>query len=110
LPEPNLGGFSPVTVSAPLPPRELVRRLAAQPALLATQAFAEQAVARPLVPAARAQMRFERGGVRVTASSTAESALLLPLQFSPLLPPGRRRQRRDGHARQRDPHAAPVQA
>jgi hypothetical protein len=82
LSAPNLGGFSPRKVSAALAPTELLRRLAAEPGLLESEAFAEQAVNQELVPVERSQMRFERGEVHVTASSRGQSALLLPLQFS----------------------------
>jgi hypothetical protein len=79
---PNLGDFSPRKVSAALKRADLARRLAAEPALLESETFAEQAVRQELVPIERSQMRFERGGVHVTASSRGQSALLLPVQFS----------------------------
>jgi hypothetical protein len=80
--DPNLASFSPVKVSGPISPSELLERIGANPALFESEAFVDSSETRQLVPVQRSQMTFERGAVHVTASSAGPSALLLPLQFS----------------------------
>ena len=82
LSDPNVAGFSPLKLSGPISPAELLRRIAAEPAVLESEAFVDSPTAQILVPVERSQMVFERGAVHVTARSTGTSALLLPLQFS----------------------------
>src|SRR5262249_25045631 len=82
LPKPNITGFSPRKLSPPLAWPELSKRIAAQPAVLETEAFTEPLWTHEPVPGGRSQLRFERGGVHVTARSAGRSALLLPVQFS----------------------------
>ena len=69
-------------LSGPISPAELLRRIAAEPAVLESEAFVDSPAAQILVPVERSQVVFERGAVHVTARSTGPSALLLPVQFS----------------------------
>jgi hypothetical protein len=82
LSDPNVAGFSPLKLSGPISPAELLRRIAAEPAVFESEAFVESPGAQALVPAERSRIVYERGGVQVTARSTGPSALVLPLQFS----------------------------
>jgi len=82
LSDPNVAGFSPLKLSGPISPAELLRRIAAEPAVFESEAFVESPRAQALVPAQRSRLVYERGGVHVTARSRGPSALLLPLQFS----------------------------
>jgi len=80
--QPNLGTFSPVEVDVDSGVAGLRAAVESNPAILASRAFVESAMAGPFVPAREARMIFERGGVRIMASSDGTSMLLLPLQFS----------------------------
>lgn len=80
--QPNLGSYSPVEVEVNSGINELRRRIDANPAILTTTAFVQEPIAGSFTPARNAQMFFEKGGVRVVASSDGASMLLLPLQFS----------------------------
>ena len=82
LAAPNLGGVSPTRVVAGKGADEVFAAIAADPGMLRDTAFTASAVTEPLVPARTARMRFERGGVAVSAQSGGLSALLLPVQFS----------------------------
>jgi hypothetical protein len=82
LSDPNVAGLSPLKLSGPVSPAELLRRIAAEPAVLESEAFVDSPTAQILVPVERSQVVFERGAVHVTARSTGPSALLLPVQFS----------------------------
>jgi hypothetical protein len=89
--QPNLGTFSPTKVEVETGFSQLRTSAENNPALLASRAFVSAAIAGSFAPARGARIFFERGGVRVTASSDGTSLLLLPLQFSNCL-------------RARDPH------
>lgn len=86
LPRPNLGGYSPVKLSAIGSAKNFVDRVEVDPSILQTEAyvFGHETLERDgqLVPAANSTMLFEKGGVHVTAKSAGHSAVLLPLQFS----------------------------
>jgi hypothetical protein len=82
LSDPNVAGFSPLKLSGPISPAELLHRIGSQPALFESEAFVDSPTAQMLVPVERSQVVFERGGVHVTARSADASALLLPLQYS----------------------------
>ena len=82
LSDPNVAGFSPLKLSGPISPADLLQRLGSEPALFESEAFVESPTAQNLVPVERSQVVFERGAVHVTARSTGASALLLPVQFS----------------------------
>jgi hypothetical protein len=82
LSDPNVAGFSPVKLSGPVSPAELLHRIGSDPALFESEAFVDSPTAQNLVPVERSQVVFERGAVHVTARSTGPSALLLPVQFS----------------------------
>ena len=82
LSDPNVAGFSPLKLSGPIRPAELLQRIGSEPALFESEAFVESPTAQNLVPVERSQVVFERGAVHVTARSTGTSALLLPVQFS----------------------------
>ena len=82
LSDPNVAGFSPVKLSGPISPAELLHRIGSDPALFESEAFVDFPTAQNLVPVERSQVVFERGAVHVTARSTGPSALLLPVQFS----------------------------
>ncbi len=82
LSDPNVAGFSPVKLSGPISPAELLHRIGSEPALLESEAFVDSPTAQNLVPVERSQVVFERGAVHVTARSAGTSALLLPVQFS----------------------------
>ena len=82
LSDPNVAGFSPLKLSGPIGPAELLRRIGSDPALFESEAFVDSPTAQKLVPVERSQVVFERGAVHVTARSTGPSALLLPVQFS----------------------------
>jgi hypothetical protein len=82
LSDPNVAGFSPVKLSGPVSPAELLHRIGSEPALFESEAFVESPTAQNLFPVERSQVVFERGAVHVTARSTGLSALLLPVQFS----------------------------
>jgi hypothetical protein len=82
LSDPNVAGFSPLKLSGPIRPAELLHRIGSEPALFESEAFVESPTAQILVPVERSQVVFERGAVHVTARSTGTSALLLPVQFS----------------------------
>ena len=81
LSDPNVAGFSPLKLSGPIGPAELLRRIGSDPALFESEAFVDSPTAQKLVPVERSQVVFERGAVHVTALSTGPSALLLPVQF-----------------------------
>ena len=81
-PIPMSRAFSPLQLSGPVSPAELLRRIAGEPSVLESEAFVEFPTAQKLVPVERSQVVFERGAVHVTARSTGPSALLLPVQFS----------------------------
>ena len=84
LPAPNLGGYSPT---------EPVRIDDAGEALLrmmrgidyTKQVLVEAPLQDGLVPATDAEMVFEQGGLKVRASSSGVSMLLLPIQYSSCL-------------------------
>jgi hypothetical protein len=82
LSDPNVAGFSPLKLSGPISPAELLRRIGSEPALFESEAFVDSPAAQILVPVERSQVVFERGAVHVTARSPGTSALLLPVQFS----------------------------
>ena len=82
LSDPNVAGFSPLKLSGPIGPAELLHRIGSEPALFESEAFVDSPTAHNLVPVERSQVVFERGAVHVTARSTGTSALLLPVQFS----------------------------
>ena len=82
LSNPNVAGFSPTKLSGPFSAQDLLRRIAANPAIFETEAFVASAGTQTLVPVERSQVVFERGAVHVTARSAGASALLLPVQFS----------------------------
>ena len=82
LSDPNVAGFSPLKLSGPIGPAELLHRIGSEPALFESEAFVDSPTAHNLVPVERSQVVFERGAVHVTARSTGPSALLLPVQFS----------------------------
>ncbi|MFC3227187.1 hypothetical protein ACFOGJ_08105 [Marinibaculum pumilum] len=87
LPAPNLGGFSPTRITGGLSGPEILAALRAQPGRFDKHAYADGIDDRGLRPARGADMIFVPGGVRIRASSTGRSALLLPLQFSHCLQP-----------------------
>jgi hypothetical protein len=80
--EPNLANFSPLKVSRPISPSQLLERIGSNPALFESEAFAAIDLTQRLAPAVGARMTFEKGAVHITASSPGVSALLLPIQFS----------------------------
>jgi hypothetical protein len=80
--QPNLGTYSPVEVEVATGTDKLRTTIDANPAILATRAFVQWPIEGSFRPARKAQMIFEKGGVRVVASSDGASMLLLPLQFS----------------------------
>ena len=82
LSDPNVAGFSPLKLSGPISPTQLLQRIGSEPALFESEAFVDSPTAQILVPVERSQVVFERGAVHVTARSTGTSALLLPVQFS----------------------------
>ena len=70
LSDPNVAGFSPLKLSGPIGPAELLRRIGSEPALFESEAFVDSPTAQILVPVERSQVVFERGAVHVTARST----------------------------------------
>ena len=70
LSDPNVAGFSPLKLSGPISPAELLQRIASEPALFESEAFVDSPTAQNLVPVERSQVVFERGAVHVTARST----------------------------------------
>jgi hypothetical protein len=82
LSDPNVAGFSPLKLSGPISPAELLRRIGSEPARFESEAFVDSPAAQILVPVEQSQVVFERGAVHVTARSPGTSALLLPVQFS----------------------------
>ena len=70
LSDPNVAGFSPLKLSGPIRPAELLQRIGSEPALFESEAFVESPTAQNLVPVERSQVVFERGAVHVTARST----------------------------------------
>jgi hypothetical protein len=82
LSDSNVAGFSPTKLSGPFSAQDLLRRIAANPAIFESEAFVASTGTQALVPVERSQVVFERGAVHVTARSAGASALLLPVQFS----------------------------
>jgi hypothetical protein len=80
--QPNLGTYSPVAVEVDPGTDTLRTSVNTNPAILATTAFVQRPIVGSFTPARKAQMIFEKGSVRVVASSEGESMLLLPLQYS----------------------------
>lgn len=79
---PNLGTYSPVNVRTSRSARDTVDMLISPGMDFERDVVLTESVAGPLTPAREAALRFEGGGVRVTARSGGRSILLLPVQFS----------------------------
>jgi hypothetical protein len=82
LANPNLGTYSPTRVHHAATAAETLAVLRAPSFDFARDVVLHEPHEEPLVPAAGAMLRFERGGVRLSATSPGRSLLLLPLQFS----------------------------
>jgi hypothetical protein len=82
LRDPNLGTYSPVNVRTSRSARETVALLVSPAMDFERDVVLAEPIAGPLVPAREAALRFEEGGVRVTARSDGRSLLLLPVQYS----------------------------
>jgi hypothetical protein len=83
MPNPNLGSFSPTEVIAATSARDALGKLASDGFDPQAQVVITDAQALPgLVPATSAELTFERGGYRVTATSPDWSLLVLPIQYS----------------------------
>lgn len=82
LPAPNLGDYSPTRIRSGLTAPQIMAAVRRDPARLRERAFADGIAGGGFVPAQEAEMRVERGGIRVRAASDGRTALLLPVQFS----------------------------
>jgi hypothetical protein len=83
LRDPNLGHYSPTAVVPATTAREAILAMAA-PGFDGrnTVVVEDPAIGRGLVPATGASMTVQLGGVALRASSSGESVLVLPVQFS----------------------------
>ncbi len=81
--DPNLGSYSPTRVTHAGTARDVLSALERDGFDPRQQVVVTDASALPaLVPAAPGELRFDRGGFRVTATSPGWSMLVLPIQFS----------------------------
>ena len=79
---PNLGNYSPIDIVHVADLDSLRAIIEGNPGILASSALLQTPIEGPFVPARNARMIFEKGAVRITASSNARSMLLLPVQFT----------------------------
>lgn len=83
LADPNVGQYSPTTIVRASTAREMLVAMAA-PTFDGrhTVVTDDESLAGPLVPATAAAMTVREGGVALRASSTGQSVIVLPVQFS----------------------------
>jgi hypothetical protein len=79
---PNLGTYSPTGIIEVATAREVVERMRDPAFDGARSVIVTEPLAAGLVPATRAAMTVERGGIDVAAASPGQSVLVLPVQYS----------------------------
>ena len=80
--QPNLGDYTPIVADVVDNLGVLRTKIDGNPSVLASRALVHSPLEGHFVPARDARMFFEKNAVRVTASSSGRSMLLLPVQFS----------------------------
>lgn len=82
LPRPNLGTLSPEIFEVTESFADSVRQMRMLGSRINEVAVVNQRPEQPFVPASKAELRLERDGFRLIASSPGRSYLLLPIQYS----------------------------
>lgn len=79
---PNLGHYSPTQLKVLKNSTEFYQEIESNPKILEKVAYVTTPINIDLVPATHSKIVFQKNSIHVTAESTGQSAILLPIQFS----------------------------